>query len=166
MNLLRKIGKWCWDKKERMVLVAMLLFLGFRIYTVVRVPDAAEQVAVVPPKKTPPEAGGLPPKASKVVEEVDLPSLIRRPIGIWESPGRSNSDNASNAEDEKLELLLIIEKDDGNHLARFTTGGKKTLVAENESFESYTLLSIDVEGETCLVYSENSNSNILIELKK
>ena len=170
MNLLRKIGKWCWGKKERMVLGILLVFLVYRLYTVWKVTDKIEFDQFAQPSKTyNGESYEEPPRVDTSVEEVDLAMIKRRPIFIWEPPGRRGKGNeALNEEDQKLRVIRIIEKDDGNHLAQISTGGKKTLLREGESFESYELVSIDIGEETdsVVIYSENSNSNITIEVEK
>ena len=145
----------------------MMLFLGYRIYTVTNATDEVEGQIVEPPSGIYNKEPEKPPLPTIKIENVDLGLIIRRPIFLWEAPGRrGGSDESGNVEDQKLELIRIIEKASGKHLAQLTTGGKKTLVKENDSFESYTLLSIDIEEQTCLIYSENSNSNITISVKK
>lgn len=167
MNLLRKIGQWCWDKKERMILVIMLVVLGYRIYTVINVAETDIAEVFVDPKAIAPVEPYPPaPRATIVTENVVLSPLVGRSIFKIDNPGRrDDGGDMVNAEDQKLEVLRIIEKADGKHKAMITTGGKNTLVDIGESFESYQLVSVDIENQSCEIYSENSNSYIQVSVK-
>jgi hypothetical protein len=169
MNFLRKIGKWCWDKKERMILVLMLAFLGYRIYTVLYVAESDTSKTFVAPSTDPSKIEdryGDPPRIIKGSDSADIAPLVRRSLFIYESPGKSSggNDNLSD-EDSRLQVLMILEKPDGAHKAQISTGGKKTLLAEGESFESYQLVSIDIEEQACVIYSENSAKEIVVKVK-
>ena len=49
MEQLRKIGVWCWDSKERVVLTFMVLILGFRDYYLVGDPPEEDEITARDP---------------------------------------------------------------------------------------------------------------------
>ena len=163
MNFLRKLGKWCWDKKERMVLVIMLIFLAYRVYTVINVAEADGMERMDPPISGQPDPYPPPPRPTRIVENADVTTLARRSIFDWVSPGSTGSGD-DGPEGQDIKVLMIIEKLDGSLKAQISTGGKRTIVAEGDSFESYMLVSIIIDGdsECCEIYSENSRQNIIV----
>ncbi len=168
MNFLRKIGKWCWDKKERMILVLMLAFLGYRIYTVINIAESDTSMTFRSPSTNPDNVQGYgePPRMLKSTDTADIAPLVRRSPFIYESPGKSSGGNETlNDEDSRLQVIRILERSDGNHKAQISTGGKKTLLSEGDQFESYQLVSINIEDQSCIIYSENSAKEIVVKVK-
>ena len=169
MNVLRKIAKWCWDKKERTILVIMLAILGYNIYKIVKVVDADSMAIMQPPGNGPYEGFGPPPRIERSIEDVDILPLIRRSIHHYVPPGRGTGNNDQDGEGQDLKALRIFKGKDGAYKAQISAGGKKTILAEGEQFESYQLVSInaDPDGEPpyCIIYSENTNSKIKVEIK-
>jgi hypothetical protein len=49
VDILRKIGDWAWVNKERLVLAVLVLFLAYRIYTVLNPSTLEEQTAQAAP---------------------------------------------------------------------------------------------------------------------
>lgn len=160
MDKLRKIGVWAWEIKERVVLAVMVLLLGIRVYSLVNADDSFDSVKLQNPRA--PVVNDSPPPP---IPETPLPEpvirLVRRSPIVYEPPSsRPGQQSSENSEDDKVRVLRIIEATGGVYRAQITTGGAAKTMVEGQSFESYQLQSIDPETGCCIIYSENSNSEI------
>ncbi len=161
MEKLRKFGIWCWDSKEKVVLTLMVLLLGFRVYyLVMNNPEIEGKVAAKPPNPNVEVPVQLPPRIPPTLVPPPLTLLLRNPPFIWKRVSGSTTDpNGPNSADKnKLRLLRIIPDGSGGYKAQISTGASKKLFAEDEPFESYTLMNIDKDNGCVEIYSENTAS--------
>ncbi len=165
---IRKIGKWFWLNKERMVLICMVAFLCYQVYQVVYPPPREESVShprpdkEIPKDARPPEPSRRPP--------IDLPgsyaSLSNQNPFWWYSGSSSASkdDGEITAEDLGLELLAIREVGDSWRAQLNTRTVRRRWYNEGEQFEEYILEEINPEEGTAVVYSERYARKYDLEL--
>lgn len=163
MDRLRKIGKWLWLNKERLILVVMLVYLGMRVYKVfepiqdveklVKAPGNALPEGVVPP--SPPE--GRPPRRPPG----QYSTLVNRnPFFFHATTARSSQDE----ERWNITLLQLQEPVPGKLRARIRTESTTKWYNLNESFEEYELQDISMAEQTCTVYSSRYQKSKVLEV--
>ena len=162
MDKLRKIGIGVWEAKERVVLALMVLLLGLRVYMLVNAEASEDAVSYRDPGS--PQgiiADDAPPRPKDPLQAEPVNQLLRRaPFDYVQPSSRANAATAEDDRDSDVRVIRIVDVGNDRYRATITTGGKKTTVAEGDKFESYQLISIDPDTECCIIYSENSNSEI------
>lgn len=173
MDKLRKIGSWFWYNKERMVLLVLVVVLGYRVYGVVYPGDPPVWPNIPVPQTALPETveerqalglpGDLPLPPLSGLPGVYTSLYERNPF--WYYSGRSQEDGADgdiNVEDLNIELLDIQEAS-GEPRARLRTIRTTSWYSEQEQFEEFELVSIDMETRTVVVYSERYGRQFTLE---
>ena len=167
MNKLRKIGERLWLYKERMVFAAMVVVLCWYVYKALNPPEQEDDILMVLPKsEVGSEVGGVewpPPPAAR--RPVDWSSIHKRsPFWYFSTPGATEQ-NDRGEQDARISLLNIRVVS-GRPRAQLQTESSKKWYDEGESFESFELLKIDPEAETCDVYSERLGKVVILELPR
>ena len=170
LSQLRKAGLWVWNQKEKMVLVALLAFLCFRVYVVLN-PVSAEDLDAQPapakettkkPPVAPPGGPAItsanvpePPLRPQVQRAEDYKPLVRQnPFTIYGAMLGTNTRGEVAEETIDVTLNKIIKWRDGTYRAELMTKtARPKFYAEGEPFESYKLMDIDVTGNTVTIYS-------------
>lgn len=162
MNKLRKIGVWCWNVKERCVLLLMVLILALRVYVLVNAEDETEaKTYSIPASPSGVDTNSPPPPPPLEIPEPITRLSSRSPFLYVPPAGGGNQGiSAEERQDAKVRVLRIAPGSGGSYVAQITTGGARKFVQEGGSFESYQLISIDPDTECCIIYSENSNKQI------
>lgn len=164
MDRLRKTGKWLWSNKERLILVAMLIYLGMRVYKVFEPIEDTERL-VSTPGQVPPDdvVRQLPPEGRPP----------RRPPGqystlISRNPFFYHAALARGPEvDEErwnIALLQLQEPVPGKLRARIRTESTTKWYNLGESFEEYEIQDIDMAAQTCTVYSSRYQRSKVLEV--
>lgn len=161
MDKLRKVGIWLWDVKERVVLALMVILLGYRVYTLVNAEEDLKKLSLKPPGN-PVVNVDPPPRVPDQPSPEPVIRLVRRSPFAYVSPSSraSRTESSGDNKDDDVRVLRIVEVTGGVYRAQITTGGAAKTIAEGGSFESYQLKSIDPDTGCCIIYSENSNSEI------
>ena len=166
MNKIRKILRWVWLSKERMVLAVMVCFLCYRVYRVVNpVPDEVSDGLYPPPGSTVPndvETPGTPPPVPPLplIDPLIERELVRRDPFVWVSPGERGSSVGGDDIDISLKVLRIQEPSPGRFRAQIQTASTKKWFSEGDPFETYVLESIDPDAGCCVIYAESLEKRI------
>ena len=161
MEQLRKIGIACWDVKEKVVLVLMVLLLGYRVFILLKNQPEADGFTINIEEPTTYFKGDPPgpPERPVIDSPPPITPLVRNDIFLYvrkstrnDGPGNLDSDDAN------VKVLMITDDGDGGYKARITTGVARKFVSEGDSFESYTLMKIDKDNDCVEIYSESTSS--------
>ncbi len=150
MDKIQKFFKGLWRYKERIVLVALLCVLGYRVYELFTPKEiAAGEVDAV--------GSAAPPEVAPGSPATDAPgqyqTLVRRsPFSIYSDAMVDL--NSVSPEELGLELLDIKEVI-GKWRAQIRTKSAKKWYDEGEPFEQFVLESIDHEAGAVVVYVES-----------
>lgn len=146
-----------------MVLAVMVGFLCYRVYKVLQ----PEEVVVSAPARKPlaelsPDAPrpSIPPRPPSAPDAENWASLFTRNPLVY-VPGGVGSD--TDDEDEfsiDLQVLRVRDVGGGTIKAQIKTSSSRKWYAEGQAFESYELLSIDVEEECCEIFAESLGRTI------
>jgi hypothetical protein len=155
VNRLRKIAKWLWLGKERMVLAVMVGFLCYRVYQVVFPREDGTHIETPPIAKTtppPPEflPGDPPPPPPRRTPEI-WASLYTRNMFVY----RSSGGGTQGTDDQGSELRLLRIVPGNPPRAQIQSGPNRKFYLAGDQFESYQVLEINVEEGTVIVYAEN-----------
>jgi type II secretory pathway component PulC len=163
LSQLQKVGRWIWLQKEKMVLLALVVFLFYRVYAVAvnketppppPPPSAANTREVPNPPPFPPDR---PPLA-------DAGALVsRNPFTIY---GIQQAESSRTSEEVRIPLVLqrIVPWNDGQLRAELTTeDGRSRRYKEGESFQSYVLESIDEATRSVVVYSQEHDRTFTLK---
>lgn len=164
MEKLRKVFEGIWDIKERIVLAAMVLLLCWNVYRVVYPAKTAE-----PPSHRPPsrdagdvsvvDASGFEPRQSQDWAAVYTP----HPFWYYSGLGK-NTDNKKEVKDAGIKLLGV-KKVGKKSRAQLQTESAKRWYDEGEKFESFELLKVDPDAQTCEVRSEGLGKVITLQVQ-
>ena len=173
MEKLYKIGRWLLANKERMVLIALVAVLCFKVYNVVvkkeEDPTKTNTQVYKPPMPNPPadwfdgpNAPKDPPPPPPLPPETPFQGLARaNPFTVYGY--NPTVDGPKEEAPEDISLVMIRPWPDGTMRA-----GIKTRVMryykEGEAFESYQVLKIDPAGGTVEVYSNRLGKSITLTL--
>lgn len=158
MNRLRKIARWLWLSKERMVLAVMVGFLCYRVYQVMYPETTGEgnegQIWRLASKDLPEdmERPGTPPLPPPNPLRVDWSRLWKSPMFRWDPRGVKAPGGLAEVE---LSVIKIMDTGVGGYRVQIETEKSKKWYAEGASFESYELISIDPDGGCCDIFAEN-----------
>lgn len=160
MDKLNKILKGLWRYKERMVLVVMLCFLGYRVYELFN-PQPAETAAAavggepelpqIPPNDPPPDAPG------------QYYNMLHRSPFSYYSDAPVDDRNALPPE-IKLELLAIRQVS-GKWRAQIRTETAKKWYDEGENFEEFVLESINPDENSAVVYVTRIARSVTVRIR-
>ncbi len=173
LSQLQKAGSWLWSQKEKMVLIALVGVLCYRVYVVVFPPDtkstAQTTLSAMRPAaaKEPTLPTVIPPWPPNKQVMADASGLVRRnPFTIY---GVQGDDGPSTTTDETtipVTLTGFRKWRDGTMRALLLVSGDRVRpYAERESFGSYTLESIDADGKTVEVYSQEFDKVFTLQVQ-
>jgi len=161
MDKIQKFFKGLWRFKERIVLVALLCVLGYRVYELF---TPKEIEAVVPQGS----GGAEPPEVAPGSPLTDAPgqyaTLVRRsPFSIYSDAKVNEGDITP----EELGLeLQDIKKVGDKWRARIKTETARKWYDEGENFEEFVLESVDNESGTVEVYVTQFSRTVTLTLQK
>lgn len=169
---IRKIARWIWMNKERMVLVVMLGVLVYQVYQVFNPPEPPQETALRPPSST---VEGLPDDARPPLLP-DPPGLLlpgqyanfwrQNPFWVHASGGAdAGGDSVVDTVREAIKLVDIMVAGDRTR-ARLKTRSTSRWYDPGDKFESYTLESIDVSAETVEIFAESAEQMVTIEMSQ
>ncbi len=165
MEKLKKIGMALLANKERAVLAVMVLIFGWRVYAVLNPEQSLPPSSYRLPK---PDDGQIPkaavppapaPRQSSSLEAVYTPN----PFWFLSSQKEVRGSNEG-PEDAGISLLRIQKGRGGRVRAQIKTAGSTQWFDEGASFESFQLVQINPDQETCLVRSERLGKNITLSI--
>lgn len=159
MDKLQKIFKGLWRYKERIVLIALLGVLGYRVYELFTPKELEAGVVTSTGEAQAPE---IAPGAPFTDAPGQYATLVRRsPFSIY-SDAKVDV-NGETPEELGLELLDIKDVG-GKWRARIRTNSARKWYDEGESFEEFVLESIDHEAGTAVVYVERIAKTVTLRL--
>lgn len=177
VDKLRKLGAWFWLNKERMILIAMVVFLVYRVWQVVYPPPPAEGPRVVSPKNNLPEdpqeraalvAEGVLPPPPPPRELTEIPgtyAVVHRNNAMWYYSG--NTATTEEVTPEMLGLFLVDIQRAGNVLrARLQTRTTTKWYNEGEQFEEFELVQINQEQGTVEVYANQYGRRLTVTMQR
>ena len=164
VDKLRKIGELLWLNKERLILVAMVAVLCFQVYKVLNpeVKVVGEQ-AMAPtddPSGLDPQPS-LPPDKPRLTISGDYVSLFRR-NPFWYFSGKKQSTTTTSTE-EVVISLVDIQDTGARQRAKMKTATTTQWYDIDESFEQFKLISVDVSGQSAVVYVESLGRELTLQ---
>jgi len=159
---IRTVFSLLWRAKERIVFLAMLVFLGVRIYNVINPEDLDDNSGgnsiFAPPRTELSEEvdrPGAPPRVPLLNDPEDWSPLLRRNPFQYEQRTVSAGGNGEPLLESEIKVLSIQEAIPGVIKVQIQTATTKQWYEEGEQFERYTLQEIDVEAQCCRIYDES-----------
>ena len=154
MGKLRKIAELFWHNKERLMFVALVCVLGWRVYEVMN--PKAELVSAIPhlpPGRPTAEDVPAPPRPDISAPASDGSfDSIRKRNPFWYYSEQVKIDTApKNDQPASITLVRIM----GDRV-RLEMNGEKKLCAKGDTFGEYEIRNIDPAAQTCEVYSAQS----------
>lgn len=140
-----------------MVLAVMVCFLIFRVYQVVKPPTPGPDGPILrmPGNEFPidiPDRPGTPAPVAGIPARETWTDLTRRPPWFYRRPGQSRG-GAENTDELQLTVLNFQGTGD-NVRVRIRTEGSRKWYSVGDAFESYELLSVDLDTGCIEVFSE------------
>ena len=157
MDKLIKFGKWVWFAKERAVLGVVLLVLCFSVYRVV-FPPPPEAPADVPPapstsvaeiEDVPPP----PPDYPAPYPQMEFRDMVRANPWSWDDSRRGGP---AQPEGPDVELDRIMM----NRVRLIIDGQRSRLLKEGDTFEGYTVVSVDETAQSCVLESAETGETL------
>jgi len=160
MDKLQKIFKGIWRFKERIVLVALLGVLGFKVYELFmpKELEAAVDDSIGTPPPPPP-----PPNRPPLDAPGQYAGLYRSNAFTYYSDTPTGKDQISGKE-AGIELLKLQEMPDGRWRAQLKTNAKKWYY-EGDEFEQFKLETINAEEQTVVVYAEKFAKTVTLRMQ-
>lgn len=159
MDKLQKIFKGIWRFKERIVLVALLAYFGFRVYELF-VPKELE--AAVTDQSGKPEPPAPPPNRPPLDAPGQYAGLYRSNAFTYFSDAPTEGGTGLTAKEAGIELVDLKEVR-GKWRARLKTVTTKWY-DEGEEFEEFKIESINPEEKTVVVYAERFAKTVTLRL--
>lgn len=165
---IRKLTTWVWNVKERIILIIMIIILCQRVYDVMN-PETEDAAARIPPMPFS-TSDNVPIPRNPPLPPPDLAPqnwilLESRPNTLFVKP-RSGPNVNDNQEDVTDLVLHRIRNSGRVPRVQISTGqGRPRWYEEGAKFESYEIVFIDPENQTCQVYSEEASKPITLTLK-
>jgi hypothetical protein len=173
---LRKIGRFIWNNKERLILAGLLAYLVYRVYLVLQaVPE--EQVLIHPVHNAIPErimaeleeSGDLPPVPPP-------PAPAPYPYGQYASLVRTNpfymhattaaAGGGQETQQWDVAVLDVQEPIPGKRRARIRHGTSTAWYDEGDSFVAYELTAVDMEARTATIFSTEHRRSRTFEVSR
>ncbi len=157
MDKLRKIGKWIWCIKERLVLLIMMVLLGYRVYVVINPPQLDTLPPVRPPRKEVPQEQRPPmPPPPPVLDVPTSYSALYNNNPFWFYSGQSKQGATDEITPERLGIALKkIKQVNDSWKAQLSTESTTRWYDEGDKFEAFELQQINPEDGTVVVYVES-----------
>lgn len=160
MDKLQKFVKGLWRFKERIVLVVMLGFLGFRLWELVN-PQEAQSVTSAAAGKA--AQLDYPPNAPAPDAPGQYYNLLHRsPFSVYSDAPVDTKDSLP--PDIKLELTAIRQVS-GKWRAQIKTETAKKWYDEGEPFEEFVLESINPEENSAVLYVTRIARSVTIRIR-
>jgi hypothetical protein len=148
-----------------MVLAVMVCILIFRVYTVLNpsIEGPGDQM-LGPPNPTPPDdlIVPIPPAPPRGSEVEDWSRLWRFSLFNYRQPRAGSRPGSEDDRGSELQITLeqIRDAGDGTYRAKIRTASRSSWYQANESFEQFTLMSIDPEKQCVTIFSEQEAKNL------
>jgi hypothetical protein len=160
MDKLQKIFKGIWRFKERIVLVALLGVLGFKVYELF-VPKELEAAANEVVGKPDPPAP--PPNRPPLDAPGQYAGLYRSNAFTYFSDAPTEGGTGLTGREAGLELLDMKEVQ-GKWRVQLKTGVAKKWYDEGEEFEEFKVESINPDERSVVVYAERFAKTVTLRL--
>lgn len=169
VDKLRKFGEFLWLNKERFILVVMVAILCFQVYKVLYPDEKPRGVTPMPPRAINEETEGfttppLPPDRPVITISGEYASLFRR-NPFWFFSGRNQRGSGSEISDTEIALLDIQVTPEGERRAQLRTATTTQWYTEGVGFEQFRLQSVDVDGQTAVVYVESLGRDVTLQME-
>jgi hypothetical protein len=155
VNSIRKIGRWFWLNKERMILVIMVCILCYRVYQIIYPPPKPQEKQYRPPVKEVAEdqRPPLPPPPPPMLIPGAYASLHRQnPFWYY---SREASDKQREVTGKDLGITLLnVRRVGETWRAQLRTQSTTRWYNEGEEFEQFVLERVNPEEKTVVIYSE------------
>ena len=154
MDKLYKFGAWLWRIKERVLLLILLVVLGARVYRIVNPPVPN---TIFTPPKPPNSTASIP--AGQVSNPPPLPAVPQRAevqVNPFTTAGTRARREEGGEERPQFLLMAIREWRDGSYRAQlYLPTGRSSYFERGEELQpGYRLDSIDAEGQSVMIYSQ------------
>jgi hypothetical protein len=160
MDKLQKIFKGIWRFKERIVLVALLAYFGFRVYELF-VPKELE--AAVTDLSGKPDPPAPPPNRPPLDAPGQYAGLYRSNAFTYFSDAPTEGGTGLTGKEAGIELLDLKEVQ-GKWRAQLKTGVAKKWYDEGEEFEEFKVESINPDEKSVVVYAERFAKTVTLRL--
>lgn len=158
---IRKLGRWFWHFKERLILAVMVVFLGSRVYEVFKEQEV-DTTFISPPgqlseyKIQDMEAANQlppfpPPPPPTPFPYGQFTALVDQNPFYYHATAQTGGRDESQQWD--LDILRIAEPTPGKVRVRVRHGTVTAWYDEGESFAEYELQAVDVPSKTVTIYS-------------
>ena len=169
VDKLRKFGEFLWLNKERIILVVMVAILCFQVYKVLYPDEKPRGVIPNPPRSLDENSEGFtappqPPDKPGITISGDYVSLFRR-NPFWYFSGRNQRGTQDGEEGTEIALVDIQVTAAGVTRAQLRTATTTQWYTVGDSFEQFRLQSVDVDGQTAVVYVERLSREITLQLE-
>lgn len=160
---LRKAGIWLWNQKEKMILVALILVLCYRVWGVMNPAELTFEepgAAIAKPRPIPKDP---PPPVPVLPRSPDFKGLVRtNPFTIHSAlPGTREGE--AREDRPNLTVIRIVPWAGGDYRAEIVTqGARPKRYKEGEQFETYRLIDIDEVNNQVTIFSNAHNKNFVI----
>lgn len=163
MDKLRKIAELFWHNKERLVFVALVGVLCWRVYEVMNPQALVDPPSHTAPRRPTEEDVPAPPvpKFRETPASDDTFASIHKRNPFWYYSGQAKTDTAPKNDQQASITLVRIMGD----RARLEMNGKRKLCAKGDTFGDYEIRSIDSAAKTCEVYSGQSGRTETLNVK-
>ncbi len=160
MDKLQKIFKGLWRFKERIVLVALLGVLCFKVYELF-VPKELEAAAVDLSGKPDPPAP--PPNRPPLDAPGQYAGLYRSNAFTYFSDAPTEGGTGLTGREAGIEMLDMKEVQ-GKWRVQLKTGAAKKWYDEGEEFEEFKVESINPDEKSVVVYAERFAKTVTLRL--
>lgn len=161
MDKIQKFFVGLWRVKERIVLVALLGFLAFRVYQLF-VPQTLEAGS------TDQKGEAEPPQPAPNNPAPDAPgqyaALYNSNAFTYYSDAPVDSGGGLTPKEAGIELLDLKQGPGGAWRARLKTGAARKWYNEGEEFEEFKVESINPDEKTVVVYAERFAKTVTLRL--
>jgi hypothetical protein len=162
---LRKAGAWIWNQKEKMILVALILVLCYRVWGVMNPPEVnfEESARGANPPKPRQILKDPPPPVPVLPRSPDFKGLVRTNPFTVHSALPGSREGEAREERPNLTVVRIVPWTGGEYRAEIITqGARPKRYKEGEQFESYRLVDIDEINNQVTIFSNAHNKNFVI----
>jgi hypothetical protein len=164
---LRKIGKWFWLNKERMLLAVLVIVLGVRVYGVVNPPPLEKPAFHPAPRAELPEdwedAPPL-PRQGPALERVD-PATLRAANPFTVVGGGAQNDRREVTPASLGVRLDSVREMRGDYVAYISVGGgraRMTRAGDEFGDGQFRLESVDGSGQSATFWSQEAGRTFTV----
>lgn len=160
MDKLQKIFKGIWRFKERIVLIALLGVLGFKVYELFVPKELDAAVTDLAGKPDPPSP---PPNRPPLDAPGQYAGLYRSNAFTYFSDAPTEGGTGLTGREAGIELL-DMKQVQGKWRVQLKTGAAKKWYDEGEEFEEFKVESINPDEKSVVVYAERFAKTVTLRL--